>query len=220
MPVTVRATTKVRWKPAYTITLSSTDGLALPSDGSGHELVAILTRTSNGDPIVGRLLRLTTDPVARVGENVIRYTDGEGKARYTVSDTLDETVTYQSLLAPLDDVESNTVAIVYGTSPPPPVDWTMSAFTVSAGPYTPDGTLYSIYFLVTESISGDPVVGAEVFMTTDPAGRPTDGTSVFTDGDGKAFFDVSNFFVETVTYTGNTVSPPSTATNGLDYEFG
>lgn len=111
--VTVRGATTVRWKPAYTLALSSPDGNSLPANGLTHRLIATLTHTSNGTPVVGRQVRLTTSPTSRVGDGVRRVTDGSGEATFSVGDLTVENVGYAADLPPLANIVSSQLVIAW-----------------------------------------------------------------------------------------------------------
>jgi len=98
--ITVRGKTKVEWTPDFTLTFTSTDGTTLDPGTTLHPLVATLTQTSNGEPVVGRTIRLTTDPTGRVGHGVRGTTDVNGEVTFQVSDVATETVVYTASLIP------------------------------------------------------------------------------------------------------------------------
>lgn len=94
MAVTVRGMCRVDWRPAYTLTLTSTNGSTLPADGRGNEMVATLTRTSNGAAIANKRILLTTYSSGRAGDGARGTTDAQGKFRFQISNTLSEPVWY------------------------------------------------------------------------------------------------------------------------------
>ncbi len=119
MSFTVRGVTQVQWGPDYILTLDSPDGTSLDADGKPHPLIAKLVKTSNGAPVSGRNIRLSTSPGGEVGDGSRKMTDSSGKVTFTVSDSNNETVDYTATLVmasgsptPLTATES----IQWGTS--------------------------------------------------------------------------------------------------------
>lgn len=100
MPFTVRGTCQVRWNPAYTLTLTSPDGISLKADGRNHPFKATLTRTSNGSAVVSRKILMNTSPAGRTGNGQVVWTDGNGVASFPVNDTYTESVVYTCKLLP------------------------------------------------------------------------------------------------------------------------
>ena len=100
MSVTVRGKAKIDWKPAYTLTMASPDGVSFSADGATHDLTATLTRTSDGTLISNRTIGLATSPVGRVGDGLRATTDVNGKATFRVSNTDAEVIAYTGSLIP------------------------------------------------------------------------------------------------------------------------
>lgn len=109
MSVTVRGQAKVRWKPDFTLTFSSTDGLSLDPGTTTHPLVATLTNTADGSAVEGRTIRLTTNPTPRIGDTSRRVTDVNGQATFNVSNPSVESVIYTASLIPRPPTTEPTV---------------------------------------------------------------------------------------------------------------
>ena len=109
MAVTVRGKAKIDWKPNYTLTFTSTDGLTLDPGTTLHPLVATLTNTSTGAVITDRVIRLTTSPTPRVGSGQRRTTDANGQVTFQVSNVSVESVVYTASLIPEPAITDPTV---------------------------------------------------------------------------------------------------------------
>ena len=109
MAVTVRGKAKIDWKPNYTLTFTSTDGLTLDPGTTLHPLVATLTNTSTGAVITDRVIRLTTSPTPRVGSGQRRTTDANGQVTFQVSNVSVESVVYTASLIPEPAISEPTV---------------------------------------------------------------------------------------------------------------
>lgn len=118
MSYTVRGIAKVTWKPNYTISISSPDGLAFDKGTTRHPLVVSLSRTADGTGVANRTILLTTSPTGRPGHGSLARTNTAGSARFSVYDTVDETVTYTANLIPSPTSSmptiSDSLTIVWG----------------------------------------------------------------------------------------------------------
>jgi hypothetical protein len=108
MSTTVRGKAKVEWRPDFTLTFTSTDGLTLDPGTETHPLVATLTNTVDGSPVEGRTIKLTTSP-ERVGHGEREMTDGEGKCTFEVSNVATESVVYTASVIPRPPTSEPTV---------------------------------------------------------------------------------------------------------------
>lgn len=109
MSITVRGQTKVEWRPNFTLAFTSTDGLSLDPGTDTHPLVATLTNTSTGAVVVGRTLRLATNPTGRVGDTVRGATNSDGQVTFNVSNVSVESVIYTVSLIPNPPITEPTV---------------------------------------------------------------------------------------------------------------
>ena len=178
MSFTVRGVTQVQWGPDYILTLDSPDGTSLDADGKPHPLVAKLVKTSNGAPVSGRNIRLSTSPGGEVGDGSRKMTDSSGKVTFTVSDSSSETVDY-------------TATLVMASGSPTPLTATESIqwgggdawWNVSGGAWGEPFALGSLtpgdaVFILKDNQDpalGVPIVGAMITIGTTPAGRVGDG---------------------------------------------
>lgn len=111
--ITVRGTAIVDWRPAWTLTLTSPDGLSLDADGESHVLQARLTHTVTGDPIPNRQILLQTVPFGEVGNGELAFTNAAGIATFTVSNEDTESVEYTAQVATSGNID-DTLTIQWG----------------------------------------------------------------------------------------------------------
>ncbi len=118
MPITVRGSATVLWKPPWTLTLTSPDGLDLDADGESHPLQVRLLHTVTGLPIANRQVLLETDPRGRIGDKAIKWTDANGRCTFNVSSETDESVLYRAAVMTASNIE-DTLTIQWGEEPEP-----------------------------------------------------------------------------------------------------
>lgn len=98
--ITVRGKAKINWKPNYTLTFTSSEGLSL-NPGDTTSLVATLTNTADGTPVPNRKIMLTTNPTPRTGDEARKTTNAEGVATFTgITNPSVESVVYTASLIP------------------------------------------------------------------------------------------------------------------------
>ena len=113
--VTVAGVAQVLWKPNWTLSLTSPDGLSLDADGKPHPLRVHLFHTISGAPQVGRQILLETTPSGRAGDKKILFTNAQGRGTFQVEDESDESVLYRASLMTASSI-GDSLTIQWGGS--------------------------------------------------------------------------------------------------------
>lgn len=163
MSVTVRGKAKVEWRPNFTLVVESPDGTSLPADGELHDLIATLTNTADGTPVVGRTLKLSTDPTGNTGDGKRRRTDSEGKVTFRVSKSSNGSVEYTVSLVPepatsLPTIEDD-ITIAWGSG--------FYLFVFPSDSTSPSGSDFGPVDMVlsTTDVVLTPAVGEQITVT-------------------------------------------------------
>lgn len=210
LPSTARSYVTVKWTPNFTLTLASPEGTSFPADGKNHPLVATLLRTPSNKAVGGQQLVLGTD-VAAPGKGQIRFTDGSGKATFTVSDTDGGVVNYTASM-PGGVLSSSPLAITWTTQ------WELlypNGFNIPNLGTVPVGTPIGLNpwlqfntgggaIAFTYSASGPGAGGGGVFSFDTFSGLWTTSTTTFSaSGPGVATYTVTGIALPTgITLTG------------------
>lgn len=174
MSVTVRGQAKVRWKPNYTIVADSPDGTSLDADGVLHDLIVTLTNTADGSPVVGRTIRLHTDPTGNTGDGKSKITNADGEATFRVSKSVTGAVIYTASLVPVpptsDPTVEDDITISWGSG--------FYLFIFPSDSTSVSGSDFGPVDMALSSTDGvfTPVVGEPITVTPIGAIGATDGT--------------------------------------------
>jgi type VII secretion-associated serine protease mycosin len=218
--VPVTGTAQVDFTPlpsdAAESTVEVTGDTAIPADGATTTIITVTLLNELAEPIVGHTV--TLDQAG--GSSIITggaLTDGAGQTVFTVSNTVQETVTYTAT----DDTDGVTVtqtAQVEFTEVPSDADQS----TVSATPATvlANGVSTSTVTVTLRNAAGIPVGGHTVTLAQGGGSASiSDGGTLVTDGSGQAEFTVTNTTVELVTFDAEdtTNGGPVTQTAAVDF---
>jgi Bacterial Ig-like domain (group 1) len=168
-------------------------------------------------PIAGRTIVLT----AKSGSSVIApassgsaVTDADGVATFSVTDAVNEVVTYQAQDSTDSILLTSTATVTFGAALPV----SASASTVTANPTSastgPGGTTVTVTLLAADGTT--PITGKSVTLSVSGSAVVVGGSEGTSDGSGQVTFGVTDQTIEPVTIsaadTSDSVSLDATAT--------
>lgn len=202
VPVTFQATAP----QADNSTLSANPS-TVPADGKASSTITVTLEDHNSNPVPDRTIALAAANGSSVITAISATTNEQGEASFSVTDAVNEVVTYTAADTTDDlPLAGQGVAVTFGT--PPPVAPAIADSTVVADPTSvpADGASMATISVVLSDVNGDALAGKTVSLN--PSGGNSSVTTVtgVTNSDGTATFTVTDKTVEDVTYAATDVT--------------
>lgn len=180
------------------------------ADGLSASTITVTVNDSGGAPISGETVTLSPSGGSSTITTVQGTTDSTGKAIFSVSDSIPETVTYTASAG--GTTLTQTAQVTFTPSP------SASQSTVSASPTTvpADGASQSTITVTVNDGSGAPIQGVTVSLGQGTGNSTITAVQSTTDASGHATFTVADATAESVTYTatanGTAITPTASVT--------
>ncbi len=182
-----------------TVTASPSE---VAADGTTASTVTVTVIATDDNPVAGKTVTLASDAgTSSVISAASGPSDANGVVTFTVTDTVEETVTYTATADGV--VIAQTAQVTFANvPPPPPVSAAKSTVTASPSEVAADGTTASTVTVTVIATDDNPVAGKTVTLASD-AGTSSviSAASGPSDANGVVTFTVTDTVEETVTYT-------------------
>jgi uncharacterized repeat protein (TIGR01451 family) len=176
------------------------------ADGFQTTTITVTLRDTTGVATPNKQVQLTTDtgmpPGLSISNGGVGTTNSSGVVTFTATSTVAQTVNFRANVGAPDNVTitngTRTVTFVSPTGISP----TNSTVTASPTTVLANGSDFSTITVNIRNNSNQPVAGASVTLFANPTGATaTPGTTLTTDINGNAAFQVRNTNVQNVTFT-------------------
>lgn len=164
------------------------------ANGSAESRISVILRDPSGNRIGGREVSLSSNSSNSSIDAVNRTTDSSGEARFDVSNSAAEKVTFtaSSMGVTIDE----TASIEFAT-----IDAGESAVGSSREKVLADGSAASRITVIARDEDGDRLEGVRISLSANSSNVNINNVRRETDSNGEAMFDVSNTVAESVTFT-------------------
>jgi len=178
-----------------------------PADGSTPSTITVTLTDYFSNPIAGRTMKLTALTGSSTIAAVNAVTNEAGQAKFTVTDSTAEIVTYQAT----DVTDGNAVlaaegVVKFGDPPAPPPVAAYCSVIASPSSVPADGAHTATISVLLYDGNGDPVTGKTVTLAESGGVSKVTATNGTTNNNGMATFAVSDSTAELVKYTADDTS--------------
>lgn len=177
---------------ASTMTASPTSVVA---DGEDASTITVTVLDANGNPRADQLVTLTGTGSSTINGDT-QPTDADGRATFTVTNTVAEQVTYSATVDGLSLVQTAMVRFIAGE-----VSAATSTVTAAPASVTADGEDASTITVTVLDANGNPLAGANVSLAAGGGSSTISAASGPADAAGVVTFTVTDTVAEQLTYT-------------------
>jgi hypothetical protein len=168
------------------------------ANGSATSRITVTLRDSDGNRISGRRVSLSSNSSNVEIDAVNSTSNSSGEARFDVSNTTSETVTFTASSGGVTIDENVSVRFVN-------VDEGESTVTASREKVIANGTATSRITVIARDEDGDRLEDVPITLDSNSSDVDIDQSSKSTNSDGEAVFEVRNQTAETVTFTASSM---------------
>lgn len=164
------------------------------ANGSGTSRITVTARTPDGDRIQGIEINLSSNSGSSGIDAVNSYTNSNGEARFDVSNSQAETVTFSA--SGMGTTIDQQVSVRFVE-----LDATESSIASNREKVIANGTAVSNITVTARDEDGDALEDVQINLNSNSGNADINGSSKDTNSNGEAVFEVSNTVAESVTFT-------------------
>jgi hypothetical protein len=177
-----------------------------PADGTTPSTVTVTLTDFFSNPIAGKTIALKALNGSSVITPATAATDQNGQARFSVTDSTAEVVTFQAsdttdTTGGNPTVLDSEAVVKFGNPPAPPPDASYCSVVANPTSLPADGTHSATVSVLLYDNNGEPVVGKAVTLAGASGSSRVAATNATTNSSGMATFAVSDTTAESVRYT-------------------